>query len=95
MHAQIPRRHSCCANSARPLWEAKWELPLPLWSWRDLRGVAGRQQAAVITAAYVLVVEVLVHREMPSTNWPRRPRHRGARRRRFADLGMGMAITTS
>lgn len=57
------------AELGRALWAAKWELPLPFVVLGGIYG--GRMvvsEAAVITAAYVLVVETLVYREI---SWPR------------------------
>lgn len=54
------------------LWEAKWELPLPVFV---LTGIYGGffavSEAAAVTALYVLVVEVLVYREIPLRALPR------------------------
>ena len=95
LHAQIPRRPFVLRELGAALWEAKWELPLPFVVLGAIYGgwlVAS--EAAVITAAYVLIVEVLVHREMPI--------HKLAHVIRdtvvlvggvLLILGMGMAIT--
>jgi tripartite ATP-independent transporter DctM subunit len=52
--------------------EARWELPLPLVV---LGGIYGGwfavSEAAAVTAIYVLVVEVLIHREIPLRELPR------------------------
>ena len=51
---------------AAALWEAKWELPLPFLV---LGGIYGgwlvASEAAILTAAYVLFIEVLINREIP------------------------------
>jgi tripartite ATP-independent transporter DctM subunit len=51
---------------------ARWELPLPLVV---LGGIYGGwfavSEAAAVTAIYVLVVEVLIHREIPLRDLPR------------------------
>jgi tripartite ATP-independent transporter DctM subunit len=48
------------------LWEAKWELPLPFVVLGAIySGVLVVGEAAVLTAAYALVVEVLIQREIP------------------------------
>ena len=66
LHAQIPRRPFSGRELRAALWEAKWELPLPFVV---LGGIYGgllvASEAAVITAAYVLIVEVLIYREIP------------------------------
>lgn len=66
IHAAIPRRPFAPRELAAALWEAKWELPLPFVV---LGGIYGgwlvASEAAVITAAYALIVEVLIYREIP------------------------------
>jgi tripartite ATP-independent transporter DctM subunit len=53
------------------LWAARWELPLPIVV---LGGIYGGwfavSEAAAVTALYVLVVEVLIHREIPYKRLP-------------------------
>lgn len=53
------------------LWEAKWELPLPVVV---LGGIYGGffavSEAAAVTALYVIVVECLVYREIPLRKLP-------------------------
>ncbi len=65
IHAKIPRRPFVWSELGAALKEAKWELPLPFVV---LGGIYGgwlvASEAAVITAAYVLVVEVLIYREI-------------------------------
>jgi tripartite ATP-independent transporter DctM subunit len=65
-HAQIPRRPFAVRELAAALKESKWEIPLPFVVLGAIYGgwlVAS--EAAVLTAAYVLVVEGFVYREMP------------------------------
>ena len=66
IHARIPRRAFAWSELGSALAQAKWELPLPFVV---LGGIYGgwlvASEAAVITAAYVLVVEVLLYREIP------------------------------
>ena len=54
------------------IWESKWELPLPLLI---LGGIYGGlitiPEAAAVTAAYVLIVEVLINRDIPLRQLPR------------------------
>lgn len=65
IHAKIPRRPFAWDELGAALWEAKWELPMPFVV---LGGIYGgwlvASEAAVITAAYVLIVEVLIYREI-------------------------------
>ena len=66
IHAEIPRRPFAPRELGAALWEAKWELPLPLVVLGGIySGVLVASEAAVITAAYVLVVEVFIYRELP------------------------------
>ena len=50
---------------APPLWESAWEIPLPIFL---VAGIYGRfvavSEAAVVSALYVLVVEVFVYQEI-------------------------------
>jgi C4-dicarboxylate transporter, DctM subunit len=66
IHAEIPRRPFAPRELAAALWQARWELPLPFVV---LGGIYGgwlvASEAAVITAAYVLIVEVFIYREIP------------------------------
>jgi tripartite ATP-independent transporter DctM subunit len=54
------------------IWESKWELPLPLVI---LGGIYGGlitiPEAAAVTAAYVLIIEVLINRDIPLRQLPR------------------------
>jgi tripartite ATP-independent transporter DctM subunit len=66
LHAQIPRRPFAWCELGAALKEAKWELPLPFVVLGAIYGgFLVASEAAVITAAYVLVVEVLIYREIP------------------------------
>ncbi|HRV30529.1 MAG TPA: TRAP transporter large permease subunit, partial [Kiritimatiellia bacterium] len=48
------------------LWEAKWEIPIPFVVLGSIySGWLVASEAAVLTAAYVLIVEVIIHREIP------------------------------
>ena len=67
LHAKIPRRPFASRELGAALREAKWEIPLPFVVLGAIYGgwlVAS--ETAVLTAAYVLVVEVIIHREMPT-----------------------------
>ncbi len=66
LHAKIPRRPFALRELGSALMDAKWEIPLPFVVLGAIYGgwlVAS--EAAVITAAYVLIVEVFIYREMP------------------------------
>jgi tripartite ATP-independent transporter DctM subunit len=53
------------------LWEAKWELPLPVVVLGGIYGgIFAPSEAAAVTALYVLVIEVLVLREIPLRKLP-------------------------
>ncbi len=53
------------AEARRALWEAKWELALPVVALVAIfGGFATLVEAAALTAAYTLVVQCLVHREI-------------------------------
>ncbi len=65
IHARIPRHPFNGRECMSAIWAAKWELPLPFVV---LGGIYGgwlvASEAAVISAAYVLIVEVLIYREI-------------------------------
>ncbi|MDY0149393.1 MAG: TRAP transporter large permease [Kiritimatiellia bacterium] len=95
VRARIPRHPFRGRDLAAALWDAKWELPLPFVV---LGGIYGgwlvASEAAVITAAYVLIIEGLVYREIPLHKLTRIVRDTvilvgGV----LLILGMGMAIT--
>ena len=66
IHARIPRHPFRGRELAVALWEAKWEIPLPFVVLGGIySGWLVASEAAVLTAAYVLVIEVLVYREIP------------------------------
>ena len=66
IHARIPRHAFQARELGAALWAAKWELPLPFVVLGGIySGFLVASEAAVITAAYVLVIEVLVYREIP------------------------------
>lgn len=66
IHARIPRHPFRVRELGAALWEAKWELPLPFVVLGGIySGLLVASEAAVITAAYVLIIECLVYREIP------------------------------
>ena len=95
IHAEIPRRAFAWRELGSALREAKWELPLPFVVLGGIySGLLVASEAAVITAAYVLVVEVLIYREIPLRKLTNLIRDTvvlvgGV----LLILGMGMAIT--
>lgn len=53
------------------LWEAKWELPLPLLVIGGIYGgIFAVSETAAVIALYVLVIEVFVYREIPLRKLP-------------------------
>ena len=95
VHAEIPRRPFVAKELGTALKDAKWELPLPFVVLGGIySGLLVASEAAVITAAYVLVVEVLIRREIPFRKLTHLIRDTvvlvgGV----LLILGMGMAIT--
>ena len=54
------------------LWEVRWELPLPFVVLGGIySGILVISEAAAITALYVLIIEVFIHREIPISALPR------------------------
>jgi len=66
-------RQSCSGRETMAaLWDARWELPLPLIVLGGIySGYFAVSEAAAVTAIYVLVVEVLIYREIPLRELPR------------------------
>jgi C4-dicarboxylate transporter DctM subunit len=59
------------AELKRALWEAKWELPLPLLVIGGIYGgVFAVSETAAVIAVYVLIVEVFVYREISIRELP-------------------------
>jgi tripartite ATP-independent transporter DctM subunit len=66
LHAKIPRRPFALRDLAAAVRESKWEIPLPFVVLGAIYGGwLAASEAAVLTAAYVLVVETFIYREMP------------------------------
>ena len=60
-----PIRCSCFGAAQRAVWEAKWELALPVVSLVPLfAGWASSVEVAAIAAAYACFVQVVVHRDL-------------------------------
>ena len=56
----------------RALWQARWELPLPVIVLGGIySGYFAVSEAAAVTVVYVLIVEVLLYREIPLRELPR------------------------
>jgi len=64
-HLDRPKEPFSLSEAGAALREAMWELPLPVIVLGGVyAGVFAVSEAAVVTALYVLVVEVLIHREI-------------------------------
>lgn len=66
IRSHVPRHPFHWKELGAALWDARWELPLPFVVLGAIYGgwlVAS--EAAVLTAAYALVVEVFIYREIP------------------------------
>jgi tripartite ATP-independent transporter DctM subunit len=67
-----PRHAFAAPEMAAALWEARWEVPLPVIVLGGIySGYFAVSEAAAVTAAYVLIVEVLLYREIPLRELPR------------------------
>ncbi len=63
--ARVERRRFDAAEARAALWDAKWELALPVVAFAGLfGGVATPVEAAAVTAVYAFVVETLIHRDL-------------------------------
>ena len=63
--ARVERRRFDAAEARAALWDAKWELALPVVAFAGLfGGVATPVEAAAVTAVYAFVVETIVHRDL-------------------------------
>ncbi len=67
----VPRQTFNIAELKGALWEARWELPLPVVVLGGIfSGFLVVSEAAAVTALYVLIVEVLLYREIPLRRLP-------------------------
>lgn len=63
--AKVPRSKFDAGEAGAALWEAKWELILPVFLLVGLtKGIFNPSQAAAFTAFYVFVIEVFVYRDL-------------------------------
>ncbi|MDP3214310.1 MAG: TRAP transporter large permease subunit [Deltaproteobacteria bacterium] len=63
--SKVPRSRFDWAEAKAALWEAKWELILPVFLLTGLvKGIFNPSQAAAFTAFYVVVMEVFVYRDL-------------------------------
>jgi tripartite ATP-independent transporter DctM subunit len=68
----LPLSRFAWAEARAALWAARWELPLPVVVLGGIYGgIVAVSEAAAVTVIYVLVVEVLIHREIPLRELPR------------------------
>ena len=64
-YLKVPRRPVDGWAFARALWEAKWEIPIPIGIIAFLKfGIALPAESAALTALYVFVIEVFVYRDI-------------------------------
>ncbi|MGF1509208.1 MAG: TRAP transporter large permease subunit [Myxococcota bacterium] len=69
---EIPRHPFSWREAVRASWAAKWELALPLIVVGGIfSGFATLVEAAAITTAYALLVEMVVHRDLRLADLPR------------------------
>jgi tripartite ATP-independent transporter DctM subunit len=62
---QVPRTGFQVKELTQAIWEAKWELPLPIVVLGGIySGYVAVSEAAAITAVYVLLVEVFIYRDI-------------------------------
>jgi len=68
----LVRQSFTWAEARSVLWEVRWELPMPFVVLGGIySGILVVSEAAAITALYVLIVEVFIHREIPVSALPR------------------------
>jgi len=65
IQCKVPRQAFSWRELGGALWEAKWEIPLPIFLIIGIyRGVFVVSEAAVIAAAYIFIVEVIIQRDI-------------------------------
>jgi len=68
----IPLQRFAWGELRAAAWEAKWELPLPVFVFGGIYGgFFAVSEAAAVTALYVLVAQMLIYREISFTQLPR------------------------
>jgi len=69
---RLPRSRPNPREMASAFWEIKWELGLPVLIFGSLAtGLADIDEASALAAAYVLAVELLVHKHLARKDLPR------------------------
>ncbi|MBI2897069.1 MAG: TRAP transporter large permease subunit [Deltaproteobacteria bacterium] len=68
VRSKVPRSKFDAREAGAALWEAKWELLLPVFLLGGLKyGIFGPAQAAAFTAFYVLLIEVFIYKDLSLT----------------------------
>jgi C4-dicarboxylate transporter, DctM subunit len=68
----VPKQAFSFVELRAALWDARWELPLPVVVLGGIfSGVLVVSEAAAVTALYVLVAEVLLYRDIPLRKLPK------------------------
>jgi len=68
----IPRESFSLAHVKTAVWEARWEVPLPVFVLGGIySGFFAVSEAAAVTALYVLVMEVFLYKEIPLNRLPK------------------------
>ncbi|MGW8367540.1 MAG: TRAP transporter large permease [Gammaproteobacteria bacterium] len=69
---RVPFNQFSASEVLRALWAARWELPLPIVVLGGIySGFFAVSEAAAVTAAYVLFIDIVVLREVPLSSLPR------------------------
>src|SRR5262249_7508511 len=65
MRSRAPRKPLDLQEFIRALWEAKWEVPIPLFIIGGIMaGLMTIPESAALTALYVFVIEVFVYKDV-------------------------------
>ncbi len=65
IQCKVPRQPFSWRELGGALWEAKWEIPLPIFLIIGIyRGVFVVSEAAVIATAYIFIIEVIIQRDI-------------------------------